>query len=108
MARCLRDNEAWVNNNAAGRMIAVANGSISVCGAKQTNSNQIAATNAATTAWVREIRAPKAHALATIDSDTSAATTRGTTNAPLPPGAIQSPNPPGPAIKLGNNQPRMP
>ncbi len=89
-------------------MTAVASGSLNLCGAKETNSNQIAATKAATIAWVRETRAPKDHALATIDSDASAATRRGTTKAPVPPGATQSPKPTGPAIKLGNNQPRIP
>src|SRR3954468_7559863 len=103
MARDL-DGEVRVNSKAAGRMTAVANGSLSVCGAKDTNSNQIAATKAATIAWVRETRAPKNHALATIDSDANAAARRGTTNAPVPPGAIQSPRATGPAIRVGNNQ----
>jgi len=89
-------------------MIAVANGSLSVCGAKETNSNQIAATKAAMIAWDREIRAPKTHALATIDSDASAAASRGAMKAPVPPGAIQSPRPTGPANRLGRNQLRMP
>ena len=76
MPRDPGDSEFRVNSKAAGRMTAVANGSLSVCGAKETNSNQIAATNAATIAWVRETRAPKNQALATIDSDDNAVLVR--------------------------------
>src|SRR5436305_5293559 len=108
MARDPDDSELRVSSKAAARMIAVANGSLSVCGANETNSNQIAATKAATIAWVRETRAPKNHALATIDSDANAAARRGATKAPVPPGAIQSPRPTGAASSVGNNQPRMP
>src|SRR3979490_3602632 len=85
-------------------MTAVASGSLHVCGAKETNSNQIAATKASMIAWVCETRAPKDHALATIDSDARAATRRGTTKAPVPPGATQSPKATGPASRLGHNQ----
>src|SRR6185437_12709447 len=99
-ARCPCDGEARVNNKAAGRITAVANGSLSVCGAKRTISNQIAVTKAAMIAWVREIRAPKNHALVTIDSDARAAASRGTRKAPVPPGAIHSPSATGPVIKV--------
>jgi len=90
------------NSNAAGRMIAVANGSLSVCGAKETNSNQIASHEGRMIAWVRETRRRN-----TMRWRRSTVTPEPPPDeadkAPVPPGATVA-QATGPPSGLGNNR----